>query len=284
MFVLILENHLGQRIRLTQNPNYAVTDIDGLNPPKANINMGENANLDGATFNSSRLNTRQIVITVRPLNDVEANRIALYTFVKSKKNIKVFFANSTRDVYIAGYVSACEIDLFKQKEAIQITILCPDPYFRSAYSAEADFSNTFPLFQFEMDIPEGGMEFSRYEETPEVSVINYGDVETGATIEITALGTATNPTIVNETTQQLMKFNITLVEGDVLRIDTNKGKKSVMLIHDGTETNALSALDMTNGVTWLTLESGSNVLSFSADTGEANLNCFLTYDNLFEGV
>lgn len=284
MFTLILENHLGQRIRLSQNPNYAITDIDGLNPPKANINTGENANFDGATFNSSRLNTRQIVITVHPLNDIEANRIALYTFVKSKKNIKVFFANRTRNVYIAGYVSACEIDLFKKNEAIQITILCPDPYFRSAYAAEADFSNTFPLFQFEMDIAEGGMEFSRFEEVPELSVINYGDVETGAIIEINATGSATNPTIVNESTQKMMKFNITLVDGDILRINTNKGKKSIVLIHNGTETNALSCLDMTTDAEWLTLESGQNVLSFSAESGEANLNCYLIYDNLYEGV
>ena len=284
MFTLILENHLGQRIRLTQNPNYAVTDVDGLNPPKANINVGENANFDGATSTSARLNTRQIVITVKPLNNIEENRIALYTFVKNKKNIKVFFANSTRNVYIAGYVSACEIDLFKQSESIQITILCPDPYFRSAYASEADFSNTFPLFQFVMDIEEGGMEFSRFEETPELSIINYGDVETGAIIQINATGSASNPVIVNESTQQIMRFNITLVDGDILTINTNKGKKSITLLHNGTETNALSCLDMSGSVEWLSLESGQNVLSFSADSGEENLNCFLMYDNLFEGV
>lgn len=284
MFKLILENHLGERIQLTQNPNYAVTDIDGLNPPKANINMGENANFDGATFNSSRMNTRNLVIAVRPIGNVEENRIALYRFVKSKKNIKVFYSNNTRNVYIAGYVSACEVDLFKKGEVMQISIICPDPYFREPDDANAHFSSVVPLFEFVMDLPSEGTEFSYRSEIPEVSVINYGDVETGVIIEIMAHGSAVNPVLTNETTQQQMKFNITLSQGDVLRVNTNKGKKSVVLISDGAETNVLSSLVMSDGVEWITLESGNNNLSFDADSGSENLNCFLSYDNLYEGV
>ena len=284
MFTLILENHLGERISLTQNPDYAVVDVDGINPPKANINMGENANFDGATFNSSRLNTRQITITVMPLNNIEKNRIALYTFVKSKKGIKVFFANNTRDVCIAGFVSACEIDLFKKDEKIQITIICPDPYFRSNAITNATFSNTVPLFMFEMDIDSEGIEFSRFDDVPEVMITNYGDVETGMIIDINAYGSASNPVIYNETTGQRMKFNISLQAGDILRINTNKGQKSIVRIRDTVETNMLSCLDMTESAEWLILESGNNVLSFSADSGEDELNCFVSYDNLFEGV
>jgi hypothetical protein len=283
MFKLILENHLGERLSLTQNPNYAVTDVDGLNPPKANINLGENANFDGATYNSSRLNTRNLVITVRPLGNVEANRIALYTFVKSKKNIKVFFANNTRDVSIAGYVNACEVDLFKNGESVQISIICPDPYFRDTHDVGASFSNIVPLFFFEMDIDEEGIEFSRVDEVPEALIVNYGDVETGAIIDIEAAGGATNPMLVNETTGVVMKFNISLENGDLLRINTNRGQKSITLFHNLVESNALGALDM-DVSKWLTLESGNNVLSFSADSGEENLNCIVKYDNLYEGV
>lgn len=284
MFTLILENTKGERLSLTQNPNYAVTDVDGLNPPKANINLGENANFDGASFNSSRLNTRNLVITVNPLGNVEANRIALYNFVKSKKGIKVFYANKTRDVYIAGYVNSCEIDLFKINEKVQISIICPDPYFRSAQSGSAVFGNIVPLFVFEMDIDAEGIEFSRVSEIPEAAVVNYGDVETGMIIDIEAAGGATNPVIVNETTQTQMKFNISLAQNDILRINTNKGSKSITLIHNLVESNALSCLDMSGAVEWLYLESGKNVLSFSADSGEENLNCIVRYDNLFEGV
>ncbi len=284
MFKLILENHLGERIQLTQNRNYAVTDVDGLNPPKANINMGENANFDGATFNSSKLNTRNIVISVRPIGNVEENRIALYRFVKSKKNIKVYFTNRTRNVYITGYVSACEVDLFKKGETMQISIICPDPYFRENNSFNAEASGTVPLFEFEMDIASSGIEFSYVSEVPEVIVTNYGDVETGAIIDIMASGTAVNPVVTNETTQAQMRFNITLTEGQTLRINTNKGQKSVKLLSYGTETNVISCLDISNGAEWITLESGNNTLSFDASSGGDNINCYISYDNLYEGV
>lgn len=286
MYKLTVENHLGERLTLTQNPSYAVVDIDGLNPPKSNINMGENANFDGATFASSKMNTRQIVITVLPLNDVEKNRIALYQFFKSKKECTLYFENGSRSVYINGYVSAFECDLFATNgkgERAQITVLCPDPYFRSTNSGSVIFSTTIPRFIFEMDIAEEGVVFSELTDTAETQVVNQGDAETGMIIEMHATGNATNPTIYNVDTGTQMKLNLSMVEGDSVFINTNKGHKSILLVRGGAVTNILNALDLYTS-TWLQLDSGVSNLTFVAESGEDNIECQIVYDTLFEGV
>ena len=286
MYKLTIKNHRNESLTLTQNPNYAVIDIDGLNPPKANINMGENANFDGATFSSSKLNTRNIVISILPLNNIEKNRISLYQFFKTKKEVTLFFSNGTRNVYIKGYVQTFECDLFQERERAQISIICPDPYFRTANEGgEIAFSTIVPMFEFEMDIDALGIPFSRIEGNPESNVVNKGDVETGMIIRLHAVGgTVENPSVVSIDTGKVMKLNVTMQSGDTIIINTNKGQKSIVLSRSGVTTNILGLLDITANTAWLTLESGMNTLTLDADSGIDDLECFVEFDYLYEGV
>ena len=76
MFTLEIENTKGTRLELTDNENnFQVTNIEGLNPPNANINTSNYANSDGSSFNSSKIENRQIVITIALNGDIERNII-----------------------------------------------------------------------------------------------------------------------------------------------------------------------------------------------------------------
>lgn len=282
MFTLAIENHLGELVELTNNPDYTVTRMDGISPPTANINTGENANFDGSIFNSSKLNSRNIVIELFLERDAEASRINLYKYVKVKKACVVYYKNGLRDVKIAGYVENLDADPFALKEAVQISIICPYPYYSSVADLTENFSDEEPLFEFPMDIDENGVEFSRVILSDQTVVTNGGDVECGMIIEFRAFGDVVNPSIYNAETAAGMKINKTLYNGDVLRICTIKGQKSVVYIHNGVQSNALNSLD--RGSVWLTLESGDNVIAYTADSGESDLVCALTYNTLFEGV
>ena len=80
-----IENHLGEKIRLSGNPDYSITNVTGISPPYANISLSENATMDGGTFNVSKLTSRNIVIELAMEGDAEKSRIALYRYVKAKK-------------------------------------------------------------------------------------------------------------------------------------------------------------------------------------------------------
>lgn len=282
MYTLTIENHKGEQLQLTQNPNYTVTSVEGLPPPRANINTAINANFDGSTFRSSRLNERNIVVTLAIEGNVEANRINLYQYIKAKKKCIVFYKNGTRDVSIVGYVESMEIEIFNEKEMVQISIICPQPYFRDVIKTLLDMSATSAMFEFPFAIEEEGMEFSTLAVGTESIVQNLGDVETGAVIVFHATGTASNPVIYNLDTAEFFKVNIDMSAGDLLVISTIKGEKTVAAILSGIEWNYINS--MVQGSSWIQFESGANTMLYNADSHPENLECMISFNNLYEGV
>ena len=61
-------NYLGEsfvlRLKDPAESGFFIRNIDGLGPAKANVNMTDIATIDGSRYNSSRLQTRNIVINL----------------------------------------------------------------------------------------------------------------------------------------------------------------------------------------------------------------------------
>lgn len=282
MYTLTIENHKGEQLQLTQNPKYSITSVEGLPPPTANINTAVNANFDGSTYRSSRLNERNIVIMLAIEGDAEANRINLYQYIKAKKQCTLYYQNGSRNVSIVGYVESLEIGIFEEKEMAQISIICPRPYFADVVQTILDMSATSAMFEFPFAIPDEGIEFSTLTVATESIVQNLGDVETGAVIIFHATGPASNPAIYNVDTGESFKVNISMSAGDLVIIDTIKGEKGVTSVINGVTTNIINNVDM--GSTWLQFESGANTMLYNADSSPENLQCYITFNNLYEGV
>lgn len=282
MYTLTIENHKGEQLQLTQNPNYSITSVEGLPPPTANINTAVNANLDGSTYRSSRLNERNIVIMLAIEGDAETNRINLYQYIKAKKQCTLYYQNGSRNVSIVGYVESLEIAIFGEKETAQISIICPRPYFADVVQTILDMSATSSMFEFPFAIEEEGIEFSTLAVGTESIVQNLGDVETGAVIVFHATGTASNPVIYNLDTAEFFKVNIDMSAGDLLVISTIKGEKTVTAILSGIEWNYINS--MVQGSSWIQFESGANTMLYNADSHPENLECMISFNNLYEGV
>lgn len=282
MYTLTIENHKGEQLQLTQNPNYSITSVEGLPPPTANINTAVNANFDGSTYRSSRLNERNIVIMLAIEGDAEANRINLYRYIKAKKQCTLYYQNGSRNVSIVGYVESLEIAIFGEKETAQISIICPRPYFADVVQTILDMSATSAMFEFPFSIPDEGIEFSTLTVATESIVQNLGDVETGAVIIFHATGPASNPAIYNVDTGESFKVNISMSAGDLVIIDTIKGEKGVTSVINGVTANIINNVEM--GSTWLQFESGANTMLYNADSSPENLQCYITFNNLYEGV
>ena len=286
MFKLTLENNDGQFLTLTQNEsNYQVISIEGLNPPPAQINVTDIVGMDGAKFNSSKLDTRNIVITVKINGDVEYNRQELYRICRTKEQIKCTFVNERRNVYASGYIDTLECDLFTNAEYAQISIVCMDPYFRDVLAKEVSISNEIMLFQFPFAIDhDDPIPFSEYQQNREAVVENSTEAETGALITVFFTGSVSKLEIRNTVTGESMELQYSFVSGDVVYIDTNKGQKSITLLRSGSRSNIFSSLQ--SGSTFLPLHPGENIFTYEADDGTSDqlVDITFTFEWRYRGV
>ena len=287
IFTLIIKNYKGETYELTHNyERYYVKSITGLTPPSAVINTSVSGSYDGSFYNSSRLEQRNIVITVGLKGKVEENRQRLYSIFPMKKECEIYFKNRNRDVKIKGYVEIIEGDIFVQKEEIQISIICPNPYFETPMSVECEMSRTVPLFEFPFSISKSNpIAFGKILDKPTCNIYNNGDVECGCIITINVLdGLTGNPRITNEVTHEFMQFNNTLLMSkDVITINTNYGKMRATMRRVGLDVNMLPFLS--DDSIWLKLTTGLNTLSFTdIHKNYDNTNIKVEYTPLFGGV
>lgn len=282
MYSLKVENDRGNTLELTGNPNYTVFKIEGLNPPQATINSSVNTTTDGSSINSVRVESRNIVIYMTIDGNVEANRINLYKYFPVKKTVTLYFKNDSRNVYIKGVVELIECDQFSNKQVAQISLICPRPYFKAVADLTSIFSDISPLFSFPFSVASAGVEISAITANVRKSIINSGDVETGAIIKLFAIGSVENPILYDVLKRTHLKLNFTMLPSDTIVINTNVGEKSIQLIRDGVTYNALGY--MLPDSTWFTLESGDNIFTYDADSGISNLQITFTTSVLYSGV
>lgn len=282
MFTLKVENESSQVLTLTQNEDkYQVVKVDGVNPPEAEIYTNAVANMDGAKFKSSKLQMRNIVITVKVNGDVEENRLHLYEYFGTGKWCKLYYANGSRSVFIEGYCETIECDLFEMKQEAQISIVCPDPYFKALRELFVDISKVFAAFEFPFAIDAEGVEFSKLDRSREVNILNNGEAPCGFEITLKAEQTIVNPVVYNVLTGDYLKLNITMQAGNIIKISTIKGTKKIILINGATTTNIINKLEY--GSTWFELKVGLNKFTYSA-TNEEFLKVEFKTNLLYEGV
>lgn len=282
MFTLTVQNHKGEQLNLTESPMYEVLRVDGLNPPPATLNFTELANFDGSKYNSGQLTARNLVITLRILPDIETNRINLYKYFPSKQNIRIYWENDTRKVFIDGRVETFECPQFEMVQKAVISIICPDPYWREETPTQLNFSNVIDLFEFPFSIEAEGIEISRLERLATAVFVN-SEIETGITVELQATASQIlNPRIVNRTTSEYFGLNVDMNEGDIIRINTRRGEKSAVLVRGGQQTNIIGR--RMSGSKWVQLVAGVNELSYECDNGAENLIVRVYTHRLFGGV
>lgn len=272
----------GSIYNLTSSKHYTLYKITGLEPPKADVNTSENATSDGSTVNSVKVRERNLVLYMTIEGDVETNRINLYKYFPYKKNIKLYYKNNSRDVYIEGYVEHIDVGHFDEKQIAQVSIICPQPYFKAVTDLVSYFSEVSSLFQFPFSISKAGIEFSAITTNIRKSVINTGEVESGIIIELNAIGTVVKPIIYDVFKRTHLALNFTMLNNDKITINTYQGKKSITLTRNGVDSNAMGY--MTPDSKWLTLDVGDNIFTYDSENGNANLQLTFTTTAMYGGV
>ena len=281
MYTLIVENEKGEQLQLTDNPNYDVLSVEGTNPPKADINTVTVSGSDGSRFNSSRLSERNLVITLNIRPPIEENRIHLYKYFRVKHKVRIYYKIENRNAYIDGYVESFENNPFTPLQQPQISVICPEPYWKELDELLVSFSNTVNLFSFPFEIESQGMEFSRIEHFSE-TVINTGDIATGGIIRFHATAQVSKPVFHNYTNATFFGLDMELYEGDTVIINTQKGEKSLTLFRGGMTLDMLSS--RMEGSKWIVFEPGENQIGFTSDDGTEYLDVEVEIVRKYEGM
>lgn len=296
-------NYLGESLKLDlERPElsgFIVTSVTGLGPGKATINTVEAVTTDGSRFNSARVSSRNIVISLKYMwkPTIEEVRQLSYKYFPIKKKIKLVIETDNRIASIEGYVESNEPNIFSKDEGADISIVCAFPFF---YSAEGDgmvttvFSGIEPMFEFPFSnesLTDSLLLMSEVQNRSYNNVPYYGDVETGITMTIHAIGEASDISIYNVETREALHINTDKIRaltgsgiknGDDIIISTSVGSKSATLVRDGESTNILNCLD--RGMSWFQLSKGDNLFSYTADTGASNLQFKIENRLVYEGV
>lgn len=276
-----------------------ITEIEGLGPVKADVNMTSLATADGDIFNSKRLQGRNIVIKARftYAKTIEDSRLMSYKFFPIGHKVTFKIETDSRVAETEGYVESNEPDIFSEKSDMQVSILCESPFFLSASDdgkKETNFSAVEAMFEFPFSnesTEEKLIVFGKITNKKENTVYYEGDAETGCIIHLHAIGEVRMIDIYNIKTAEHMGIDTDkiatltgqgLIYGDDISISTIKGKKSITLLRNGVTYNILNAL--AKNVDWFQLARGDNLFAFTCEYGEENLQFMIESQIVYEGV
>lgn len=307
---ITVTNYLGESIEmvLTQPElsGFIVKSIDGIGPANANINMMELATIDGSIFNSARLNTRDISLSLlfiqNPdigINNIEEARRLSYKYFPIKRQVKITFKTDAalgehNPIHAIGYVEKNEPKVFQKQEGTSITIKCADPYLHSERMTNKIFYGVDPLFEFVYENKEPDQkltEFGNINFLTEGEIIYDGDAETGMVIEMHARGPAKGVVFYDNESGERIELSDAIIKkktgnyistGDTITINTERGNKYCRLLRNGRTYDILNAL--VKPLSWFKLNSGSNIFGYEAAEGLENLIFTIKYDVLYDGV
>ena len=284
-----------------------ITEIEGLGPAKADINMTKLTTQSGSKYNSSRANGRNIVMHVRFLHaeSIEDVRLSTYKYFPLNRKITFHIETDRRIAEVEGYIESNEPDIFSEEESATISIVCESPWFIDSTDNGIQvlpFSDVISEFEFEFsDDNSPSIIFSTLQIYGEKHLYYRGEAETGVIFSIIAIGQFTDPIVYNNMTKEYMKLSTekileivpadpdgtggsSIQYGDEILISTIPNNKYVKYVRLGKEYNIINALD--KGSTWFKIHPGDNIFSYTSKNKnqDTNMVCEVRAQVLYQGV
>lgn len=209
-----------------------IANIDGLGPVTAAINTTQVGLNPGTRFDSAHVDYRNIVIEFYIISNVANNLNELYSVIQTGTKVTLQIKNKL----INCYVETIEINRTNNPVKGQISLICPDPAFRSAAKNISLSANDF---------------------------ISYaGNQTTGFKLYLTAKTAVKNPYISINANKKTKKsvLNITLAAGDVLELNSEAGSKSASIA-------SKKVYPYTGNFLWPELVPGDNSITIGAESG-----------------
>lgn len=219
-------NFAGERFVLSPaEDKYAIKKITGLSPQGGTIATQKMAR-HGTEYINSTTDERNIVIDLKILGDVEENRNALYAAFPPALPVTLEITTNTKKATIVGYTEENDADWFEMISTAQLSIICPDPFFRAQ---EATYEAT---------------------EEEAAVVVSSCPYEAGYGVSVAFTEAVNIFILTNITTNEFLTINHNFEVGDTLEIDTEE--RTVYI-------NGENAYNAKSG-DWALLRAGRNLI------------------------
>jgi phage-related protein len=253
------------------------------------VNTQPNALLDGAAFINNNVEPREISMAA---TCTEKRRDFLVRFFNPKQEIKATIKMHETTRWITGYVSDFQFvqNRVGNKNAFEVSLNCPDPFFKNMDSFGKNIANIVSMFAFPFISPIAPQQnadgtyhwikdhVSGYRQfNNKVMLDNEGDMAVGVAFRIEARGAIVNPQI-TLSTGEFIKINRTLAQGDILTIDTSRGNKRIEI----NGVNSFHYIDRSS--TMFLLDVGPNDIEYDADSGYTNMDVYVYYTPQYLGI
>lgn len=282
---LTFTNSRDETLELGYYTNFLLNSIEGLGEVEADIDTIVAPYIDGATYIDTKLNSRDIAVegTFRKMNSPELynNRRRLQRIFNPKLGLgKLRYEDEGVIRVIDAIADGSPVfaekgeDLFQK---FQITLLCPDPYWRDTSEVSRLLTAYHGYFTVPFTLP-----FKLGKQGDRTTLLNDGDIPTPVTISLH--GPVTNPIIENQTTGEFIKVNISVASNEILNINTAPRRKRIEIYNNGSIYNAFGNIAFAEGASFWELETGTNDIAFYADTGNRDGAVTIAWSNLYTGI
>jgi len=261
---------------------FLLADVDGIYEAKNKVYVSENSMIDGAVYQGSVAEYRNIVLHLTDTEDYPKNRDMLNQLFKEKsKGLLIFTEGDSPSRQIEYYVESLDSTGMDPYRSHDISLICPDPFFYDIEGSEEAMASWVSAFTFPFSSPASGFTFG-YQSNEKIKTIQNDIAEDniGITITITCMGAVTNPSITHIETGDKITIGhsgkpFEIVTGDVVTITTATGNKHVTLTHNGVTSEVNHYL--TEDSVFVQLMRGSNSFGFNADSGLNNMSISIAY-------
>lgn len=262
---------------------------DGLDTMDNEIASFSGVGQHGTTVTSMHLEGREISLEGKVFRNEEYWRSQILRVCNPTLAGNLIYRDSVRGVsrYIEVRVMTAPDMQDAKNPAFAIEFYAPYPLWLDGEGSQrvTDIAVWMPNIEFPIEgilIPPTGYEMGYRSPSLIVNVNNIGDVESGLRFVFRAQGAVSNPQIINVETQEKLKINMDMEAGDVLTVTTGYNNMRARLVRNNEETNVFSSVDEES--TWIRLAVGDNLLRYSAEDNEDNLNVSIYYDYAYVGA
>lgn len=285
---LTIKDKLGKKLILSKSHPYLLSQVEGIGV-STNISTMSGA-FDGVNITGFNIKEKTIAITGAIVSntkrEMQQERAKFISFLNPNKGSFDFvYENDAHKKKLVGNVHRIDFkESVSRLQKFQIQVLAPFPFWQEEIERKKEVALWAKDAYFHLvATKEKPIVFGHRVSNLICNVFNPGDVETGMRIQLKALATVVNPSVLNIYTHDFIKIMQTLEKGDVLEITTYANNKRVVINKaDGTTKNVFN---------WITLDSeflqlavGDNLFRYDAESGLDNLEMTIYYNPATMGV
>lgn len=263
---------------------FLLIGADGIYDSANQVYISENSMTDGAIYQGSVAKYRNIVLRLADVDAYRDNRDILNEIYKEKEKGTLIYQEGDGPARKIGYYveSLTSTGLHSSREH-EISLICPDPFFREVADHEEAMAGWASAFEFPFANPVYQYFEFGYQQKERLKTITNTSAEDGIGLEIIieSTGTATNPRVIRIESAEALEVGsaskpFTMQAGDVVTITTETGNKHVRLTRDG-NTEEINHY-LTEDSVFFQLSRGDNSIGYEAETGEEYLTVTLKYN------